>query len=68
MAEGGELVRVYINLDNDSAIAPERDAFSVALSPFLECWGDLVFQEMPEGFKIMRTKSVLSRQKRLSIK
>jgi hypothetical protein len=52
--EVGEIVRVYINLDNPSLLDIVRDAFRVALQPFLVGRPDLTFGETSEGFKIIR--------------
>lgn len=52
--EVGEVLRVYINLDKLGSIGIVRDAFSMALQPFLVSSPDLALCETAEGFKILR--------------
>jgi hypothetical protein len=55
VTEPGELVRVYISLDDGIGFAIKLDLLTIGLRPFLETSGsDLILKKTSEGFKICR--------------
>jgi hypothetical protein len=54
VTEAGELVRVYISVDDGVCFAVKVDLLAISLRPFLETRGDLILKELLEGFKICR--------------
>mgnify|MGYP001574176246 CR=1 FL=1 len=51
--EAGELVRVYLNLNDPARFAIMRDAVHVALFPLLKGRRDIVVHDFEEGLKII---------------
>ena len=54
VTEAGELVRVYISVDDGVSFDVKLDLLAISLRPFLETRGDLMLKKLLEGFKICR--------------